>query len=148
MNQPITIVTKNQVDFEKALQDALERRLQTKGFLKSQFGKKYYVGNPCCKNLYITADDAKKDLIECLVNCDTNHHPCLIGYVTLCLRKESEDHFQEDEYYFHIPGEPHLPGSGSYTVEVKNALLVGEKEIEIHIIRGIEYFIRKGLRLY
>lgn len=148
MNQPIRIVTKNQKDFETALQDALERRLQSKGFLKNQFEEKYHVGNPCCKNLYITADDAKKDLIECLIACDTNHLPCLIGHVTLCLRKEGEENFKDDEYYFHIPGELHVSGSGAYAVKVKDALSVGEKEIEIHFIRGIEYFIRQGLRLY
>lgn len=148
MNQPIKIVTKNQKDFEKALQDALERRLQNKGFLENQLGEKYYVGKPCCKNLYIIVDDAVTNLIDCIIDCHTNHLPCLIGYVTLCLRKEGEDNFNEEEYFFHIPGEPHVSGSGAYTVEVKDSLTVGMKEIEIHMIRGIEHFIRKGLRLH
>lgn len=148
MSKPIKIITKNQKDFETALQDALEIRLQTKGFLVSQSGDKYYVGNPCCKNLYITTDEINTNLIDYVIDCDTNHLPCLIGYVTLCLRKEDEKDFKEDEYYFHIPGDSHISGSGSYTVKVADSVIVGEKEIEICIFRGIEYFIRRGLRLY
>ena len=129
---------------EKLLQDAMQRHLKEVGTLRNLDDESYVLGRPACSDLCLSIRDERElDLLRCVVDCNSNYHPCILGYVTLTCRKPDETAFTTESYVFHINGDKSaIGGDADYDIIETNE----GRKINIH---NVDYFChRYRTRLY
>lgn len=119
--------------FEKQLQIAINSYLRDKGHLTNGHGHQFYTCMNTASNICVSArGEYQKNILLTYLGCPTNTQPCISGYVDLRLKKQGEETFKKERFFFHIC-------TNNYRV-IENVEEIALADVDFFIKQGERYF--------